>query len=218
MKPTTVDFPDANAIATLYGWVDEGGMDAAIEYPALDMVNDSGDLVEGDVVVVLDDGTIAKTTTAQDTRPVGVCLDDIDDGDTGPVQFLGPVDKINVVSSVTAGEYAETTTTGGSAAGSATRRAGSFALFTTSGTAPEAFLFGVPDPASESLTGPAGGDLSGSYPDPAVVDDSHNHTAATLAGAVLGPLVLASDHGSPITFDEILQADDGADLLYASEP
>lgn len=34
-------------------------------------------------------------------------------------------------------------------------------------------------------TGPAGGDLSGSYPDPSVVDDSHDHTAATLPSTIV---------------------------------
>jgi hypothetical protein len=67
-------------------------------------------------------------------------------------------------------------------------------------------------------TGAAGGDLSGTYPNPSVVDDSHNHTSATAPGGGIGPLLLASDHATPIVFDDILQASDGSDFLYASEP
>jgi hypothetical protein len=67
-------------------------------------------------------------------------------------------------------------------------------------------------------SGAAGGDLSGTYPNPSVVDDSHNHTSATAPGGGIGPLLLSSDHSAPIVFDDILQASDGSDLLYASEP
>jgi hypothetical protein len=37
------------------------------------------------------------------------------------------------------------------------------------------------------------------------------------AGGGHGPILLASDHSVPFTFDEILQASDGSDFLYASE-
>ncbi len=112
--------------------------------PPIEYENASGsDLVEGTVVVLQADGTVTTTTTVQDTRPVGVLIDDIDAGEDGPVQWAGPVDLILVTASVTAGDYAETSGTAGYAQdGGSALRSGSFVMFTTSGTSPEGFLFG----------------------------------------------------------------------------
>lgn len=98
-----------------------------------------GDITEGAVVVVQSDGTVALADTAQDPRPTGVALDDMDDGEEGQVCFGGPVDLVLVTASVTAGNYAETSTTPGEAA-ETTDSAAAFGYFTSSGTTPSAFV------------------------------------------------------------------------------
>lgn len=110
--------------------------------------NASGIVLEyGDVVVLTATGTITTTTTAQDTRPVGVVQIGGADGIPVSVVFSGYVAQVNVTASVTAGNYAETSTTAGDATESAIRRPGSFAVFLATGTAPSALLFGIPDSA-----------------------------------------------------------------------
>lgn len=143
MKTSNIQTTHGGAI--IRGWVDgamlvdPGGGGGTIG----EVQNGAGiALAAGDVVVMAIDGTVVLTTTAQDTRPVGVVLDDIEWGETGPVAWQGPVPLVNVDAAVTAAEFAETSTTAGEATSSATRREGSFGYFTSSGTAPSAFLFG----------------------------------------------------------------------------
>ena len=81
------------------------------------------------------------------------------------------------------------------------------------------YLINGPGGGSGSPTGAAGGDLSGTYPNPSVVDDSHAHTAATLpalgTGGGVGPLLVSDDHSTPILFADLLLTEEGDDLLYA---
>lgn len=105
--------------------------------------NDAGaDLVYGDVVVQNADGSVTTTTTPQDTRPIGVVQVGGADGDPVSVVFQGYVAQINTSASVTAGNYAETSTTDGEATENATPRAGSFGRFLATGSNPPAILFG----------------------------------------------------------------------------
>jgi len=69
---------------------------------------------------------------------------------------------------------------------------------------------------SGAPTGAAGGDLSGTYPNPSVVDDSHSHTTATLpSGIGQQRILLADGRSTPFTFNDLLQADDGSDFLWS---
>jgi hypothetical protein len=149
MKVTQAQPPDMQSSSVVLGHV--ASYAAAPTSPTfLPLVNsDAIDLVEGDVVVVQDDGTVIRTTIAEDPRPKGVVLDDIAVGEGGPVQFVGPVDVVNLTASGTAGEYIQTSTTAGQADATTDKGAQAFGYLTSSGTSPSAFLFGS---GAEGLT------------------------------------------------------------------
>jgi len=132
---------------------DGGGGNLVVDIQAVltDYTNNSGvDLVAGDVVVVDSsaDLSVTTTTTAQDTRPVGIVLGHIGAGGVGPVQTGGVIQSINVNASVTRGQFAETYTVAKQATQNATRRTGSFGIYLESGTTPAVLLFGIPDSSS----------------------------------------------------------------------
>lgn len=160
------------SLAAMRGWT--AGHKAAPDDPlSVELTNNSAaNLVLGDVVIVKTDGTIEKCSALQDTRPVGIVLDDIDIGESGPVQFFGPVEQITTTGAVTAGEYAVTSATAGKATSSAARAQGAFAIFTGTGTSPAGFLFGgAPDGAAGLTVAETDGTVVATGVDKLVVDD-----------------------------------------------
>lgn len=109
-----------------------------------------GSLAKGDVVIVdsANDNAITTTTSAGTTVTVGVVVEEngIANNATGRVQFGGHVGLVNVNASVTRGHYGSTHTVAKQATDAgASRVVGTFCVFTTGGTTPEADLFIQPD-------------------------------------------------------------------------
>lgn len=148
----------------------------------------NGALVAGDVVVVNSAGQIATTTTAQDPRPTGVVVDDIDADDYGLVAFWGPTDIVNLVSSGVAGQYVETSTTAKKGLASAAGSNG-FAYLTSSGVSPSAFIFG----------GRAGGIGSGGGSALTVKDEGSNLDTAVTSIDFVGGGVTATNVSHAVT-------------------
>lgn len=112
-----------------------------------------GALAAGDVVVIdsANDNAVTTTTTGGTTVTVGVVVEEngIANDGTGRVQFGGHVALVNVDASVTRGNYGKTHTVAKQATDAgAARIVGTFCLFTTGGTTPEADLFTQPDASS----------------------------------------------------------------------
>ena len=118
------------------------------------VINNSGiTLNYGDVVVRQSDGSVTTTTTAQDTRPVGIVQRGNPDGSYVDVVFAGDVGQVNTTGTVLEGDCLETSTTAGKAQSSGTvRRTGSFGQALGDGPDPAAVLFGATDVVTSSAT------------------------------------------------------------------
>ncbi len=142
---TVLRVAELDFAGTTIAEITDGVVQVSVEAHVGHYNNNSGaDLERGDTVVMDDtvDRSFTTTTTARDTRPVGVVLEDILDGATGLVAWSGDVDFIKVVGSVTRGYYAETSTTAGRATDNPTARTGSFGIFLTGGATPAVHIFG----------------------------------------------------------------------------
>lgn len=185
MRTDRLDGVGVHSTAIQRGWVKPAGADEGPPY--FDLQNDSGvAILEGQVVVVTSDGTISLTSTANDPRPTGIAIDDIDDGESGPVQFFGPVDLVIVTASVTAGTYGTSSTTAGAAAVTSDPTE-AFIYFTSSGTEPEGFIFG----------GGAGGSGGGG----GISETAAREIFLTRLGGEQPEVVTVADSGAAETLD-----------------
>lgn len=154
------NFSTDHPYALIRGWVETGAAIGAGIGKVMQtyLNNTAGQLVYGDVVVIDSsaDQAITTTTTAQDTRIVGIVQDTIEVGAIGPVITAGFAPYVNVTASVTRGYFAETSTTAKKATQNVDRRAGSFGVYLTAGTAPSCLLFGGGDSAGGTGSGGPG--------------------------------------------------------------
>lgn len=109
----------------------------------------AGSVVNGDVVIIGDatnDTAFTTTTTsAFNSRMVGVAQETITSGSEGRVLTMGYAPLINSAESLTRDHFLFTHTTAKEASGSATRAAGAFGQVLETGTDPAAIIWGMPD-------------------------------------------------------------------------
>ena len=170
----------------------------------MQLTNQSGgDVVEGDVVVIdgANDDAFVTTTTAAETRVVGVVRESIAAGDVGRVTVAGYVSTINVPGSATRGHYGFTSTTAKAADDASARDAGAFCQFLTGGTTPEAVLFGAPDNGGATSAGAVSYDPSTSGLSATDVQDAIDEIVAEVAGGANPTVHYVADAGAALTID-----------------
>lgn len=136
--------------------LDEGVAEITITGTGQLITNGEATTLSAGEVVVLDaaTNTVIYTTTPQDPRPVGVVQRSTLSGEAGPVVFTGFVEMVLTTSSVSAGDYLETSITAGQAQTNPTRHAGSFGVvLDPGGDDPPAMLAGSSDTTSPSADG-----------------------------------------------------------------
>jgi hypothetical protein len=143
--------PDVEVIGADLSETDEG-VRLSFSGSVQGFPSDNGSVVDiGEVIIIQTDGTIADTTTPQDTRPVGIVQRSTDDGFIAPVLFAGYVLQVNTTGTVNEGDYLETSASAGLAQANASRRTGSFAVALGDGPNPPALMFGIPDSSDSAV-------------------------------------------------------------------
>jgi hypothetical protein len=153
------------------------------------LTNKSGaSVAAGDVVVVSGATAVAFTTTtvARSGLPIGVAQATIANNASGPVAIAGYVALVNTGgASVALRDYAETNGTAKQAAANGSRRSGSFGVYLTAGTTPDAILFGSSDLAALSSATPLVDSGSGSAGSGTEASrDDHVHPASSGSGTL----------------------------------
>lgn len=188
----------------------------------LPLTNKSGGSVAAGDVVIIDSAnsdSFTTTTTASYTKSIGIAQQTIANNAVGLVLISGYAALVNVNASVTRGNFGATHTVAKQAtdAGSS-RAAGTFCIFLTGGTTPDAFIWQPDLGGGSGMTNPmtTTGDM---------IYSSSGSTPARLAVGNAGGVVAMSNGvpswnagtsfpGTPATNDRYFRTDRGLEYFY----